>query len=319
MKIPFICHSSGVQEIGNNSFNFSAAENEVVINLRDIIGDTPACEVNISLCDYHLTVSSVKGENNDSSGGIPLLHIICSSGDKEIFSVGQNPDAAGTQSLTLDATSVSSRAFETIKLMLDTSSLCQIARAFINLKPAPTDYLVSYGSPVASSIFVDNASQDVIEVISGTSLEKIFEDAFTKAEGLASSGCTLRISFEYPSPGAYHSQGQSARGIYTNSSVNTRFQQATGFFKADLCFDGTFAKTFSPTILTRPDGTVMRVRQFKIGAVGYNGSVVVGAVCLGPLITALSAAGSNARAVCYLTPLPTSEATLVGCLDVTKH
>lgn len=307
MKIPFLIHSDGIEEIGNI---FNQGERELKLSLGQFVG-TNARTVKISISDYVLSVLDTL-----NSTTIPLLNVSCSSGDSEIFSLGPNPDVSGEQTLTLVCHSPSSNLFE-LSMMLDCSSLCQIAKATIISKPSLTDYLIDNPSypnyPPVSSIFVDATAPDLIEVVMGTPLAQLFQDAYTKSEGLLSSSATLRLSFNIPSKGAYISPTQVSRGVFTNSNINSKYQNDYGGLKYDLMFDGSYTPTYSGTgIYRNKGGIILRTKMYKINAVGEVSSIVFGANCLQNLINELN----NTPRDIYITPLPTSKATLSGVLDI---
>lgn len=316
MKIPFIIHSDGIEEAGSN---YNAREGELNLNLRDFVGEN-AKIVKISVSDYILSVEDVV-----NSKTIPLLHVSCSSGDSDIFSLGSNPDVAGEQSLTLVCGGeANGRAcMYKLSMMLDVSSLCQIYKATIILKTTIPDYLQNNPAypnfPPVNSVFINTdpllGSNNFIEVVMGTPLEALFDEAFTKAQGEASGSATLRITLDVPpTPAPYISYTQGARGVLTNSNASVKYQNGFGGLKYDLVLDGAVSPNKStPVIFRDKDGIVLKTKRYVVSIVGEIGSVRAGNNCLDGLTSQLS---NPIFRTCYITPLPTGKATLSGVLDI---
>ena len=315
MKIPFIIHSDGIEEPGEN---YNALEGELKLNLGQFVGEN-AKVVKISVSDYVLSVEDVVNTKT-----IPLLHINCSSGDGDIFSLGQNPDVGGENSLTLVCGQGSNgrASMYQLKMMLDCSTLCQVYKATAILKPLTADdYLQNNPSylnfPPINSLFITRSGvlSNLIEVVMGTPLEALFDDAFTKSEGEAQSSATIRITLDVPpSAGAYVSYSQNARGVLTNSNASVKYQNGYGGLKYDLVLDGAITPVKSnPIIFRNKDGIILKTKTYVVSHVGEIGNIRSGTTCLEGLIAQLS---NPIYRSCYITPLPASKATLSGVLDI---
>lgn len=316
MKIPFIIHADGIEEAGSS---YDAREGELNLNLRDFVGEN-ARVVKISVSDYILSFDDVL-----NSKTIPLLHVDCSSGDDAIFSLGKNPDASRERSLTLICgEDRNSRAcMYKLSMMLDCSSLCQMVKATVILKTTIPDYLQNNPSypnfPPVNSIFINTdpllGSNNFIEVISGTPLEAMFDEAFTKAGGQSEGSATLRITLDVPpTPAPYISYSQNARGVLTNSYASVKYQNGFGGLKYDLVLDGAIAPDrATPIILRQSNGIILRTKRYVVTFVGEVNGIRSGLNCLDGLTSQLS---NPIYRTCYITPLPTGKATLSGLLDI---